>query len=279
MKKCMQAILIVVFVLPSLFCTVPIAAQTTGKACPIVLVHGFMGFGEEEMLGYNYWGGFDSLKEQLENQGYTVFVASVGPVSSSWDRACELFAQIKGGPVDYGNGHSAFFNHDQTDSRKNFDGLYPQWDQEHPVHLIGHSQGGQTIRLLAQLLEQGHPGADDVGYGADNETALLLQGGHNNWITSIFMGFYTTQGIDRSWLENDGVVNTTSMNGPKFNSTDVIVDFNGAPIKGVWNHLGCENLDHGDIVGIMSWPNDTPSGYETLHEWYSDLARMLTSLD
>jgi triacylglycerol esterase/lipase EstA (alpha/beta hydrolase family) len=25
---------------------------------PIVLVHGFAGWGPEEIMGYNYWGGF-----------------------------------------------------------------------------------------------------------------------------------------------------------------------------------------------------------------------------
>ena len=33
---------------------------------PIVLVHGFMGWGPEEMGSYNYWGGkYDLIKEIL----------------------------------------------------------------------------------------------------------------------------------------------------------------------------------------------------------------------
>ncbi len=413
MKKIMASLFVFVIVL--LLCqTQSMAAQTSGKERPIVLVHGFLGFGEDEMLGYNYWGGFESLRSRLESQGYTVFVAAVGPVSSSWDRACELFAQIKGGQVDYGKGHSQHYSHDRTDTLKNYPGFYPQWDADHPVHLVGHSQGGQTIRLLAQLMEQGHPGADKVSYNADNETSLLFQGGNHNWITSIttistphdgttlasgidlipfaqefilgiasavgmftdevaydfklgqwglvrhpgeclsdyfervlqsqafqgtndtsaydmdplngvyefngwvqaqpniyyfslsteqtfrefftgyhvpelgmnlalhpatyFMGFYTTQSINRSWFENDGVVNTISMNGPKRGSNDTIVEYNGNPQAGVWNHLGCESLDHGDIIGVLPWPGETPSGYWTLREWYYDLADMITSL-
>ena len=33
-----------------------------------------------------------------------------------------------------------------------FPGFYPQWDDQHPINLIGHSQGGQTIRYLVALL-------------------------------------------------------------------------------------------------------------------------------
>ena len=57
---------------------------------PIILVNGFAGWGREEMLGVKYWGGVHDIQEDLKRNGYTVHTAPVGPVSSNWDRACEL---------------------------------------------------------------------------------------------------------------------------------------------------------------------------------------------
>jgi len=116
---------------------------------PIVLVHGFLGWGPEEMNGYSYWGGLHDLEEHLESLGFTVFTVSIGPVSSNWERAIEVFYQIKGGQVDYGENHSKAWGIIQKPEKKVYPGLYPEWDDEHPVHLIGHSMGGQTIRMLA----------------------------------------------------------------------------------------------------------------------------------
>jgi len=76
---------------------------------PIILVHGFMGWGRDEMAGYRYWGGKFDIEEYLTENGFEVYTTSIGPVSSNWDRAIELFYQIKGGQVDYGKAHSDKF--------------------------------------------------------------------------------------------------------------------------------------------------------------------------
>ena len=76
---------------------------------PIVLIHGFLGWGPDEMGGYKYWGGKDDIADLLRQEGHTVFEVSVGPVSSNWDRAVEVYAQLKGGQVDYGKAHSEKF--------------------------------------------------------------------------------------------------------------------------------------------------------------------------
>ena len=106
---------------------------------PIILVHGFMGWGREEMGNYRYWGGKDDFEQYLKNEGYTVYTASVGPVSSNWDRAVELYYQIKGDQIDYGKAHSELYGLVRKPDGKSYPGLYPEWDENQPVHLIGHS--------------------------------------------------------------------------------------------------------------------------------------------
>ncbi|HYE85787.1 MAG TPA: hypothetical protein VEA16_05500, partial [Vicinamibacterales bacterium] len=153
-------------------------AQAAGSGKPVVIfVHGFLGFCRDEALGYKYWGGLDDLERQLDAR-YTdmqVLSVCVGPVSSNYDRAIELFWKIKGGCIDYGARHAAYHGHERyfknsRQARNVYDtrqcpsptaaevknrAVYPQWDASRPVHIIAHSQGGQTARMLAQLLANG----------------------------------------------------------------------------------------------------------------------------
>lgn len=173
------------FVLASLIGSFHAAHAATGNRYPIVLVHGFGGWGREEMAGFQYWGGLHGDYEaQLKAKGYEVYTAAVGPFSSNWDRACELYAYIKGGTVNYGAKHSAHYGHRATG--KAFRGLYPQWGtivngQVQKIHLVGHSMGGQTIRMLAQLLAHGNSGASVE----ESASSHPLFAGGNDWVHSI----------------------------------------------------------------------------------------------
>ena len=128
----------------------PVGQLSAENDYPIILVHGFLGWGTDEMSGYNYWGGKNDLAAHLDSLGYTVYVATVGPVSSNWDRAVELYYCIKGGQVDYGKSHADRYGIVQKPVGKTYPGLYPEWDAGHPVHLIGHSMGGLAARTYAQ---------------------------------------------------------------------------------------------------------------------------------
>jgi triacylglycerol lipase len=376
---------------------------------PIVLVHGLLGFDRDELFGFRYWGGFVDLEEELQSEGHETYTAAVGPVSSLWDRACELYACIKGGRVDYGEAHSELFGHDRYG--RTYPGLYPDWGEVDPatgkvrkVHIIGHSLGGPTGRTLIQLLEQGSPvpgqgdhllfrggnswvcslttissphdgttltyrydweqslikpaftflisvsssspelyydfkldqwgltrspgedfhsyrervvnsdiwsrSKDTAYWDGSPEGAMELNGWvraqpsvyYFSWATEAsyreplsgtqvpeigvprhmasiarFIGSYsrddeTDLTIDSSWWQNDGLVNTNSMDGPTLGSTDRIRQFSGTPVAGQWNYMGLlESVDHLDIVGI-------PTADSDLKEWYLSLAALLASL-
>ena len=40
---------------------------------PIVLIHGFMGWGRDELSGYYYWGGNYDLESELKQNHYEVY--------------------------------------------------------------------------------------------------------------------------------------------------------------------------------------------------------------
>ncbi|MDM5179566.1 hypothetical protein PO883_20445 [Massilia sp. DJPM01] len=181
---------------PALFLSCAFQAASAANNYPIVLVHGFLGFGPEQYTntGFKYWGGFDDIVGHMRaHQGqHQVWAASVGAISSNWDRAAELYYQIKGGCVDYGSSHTASFATygalrqpagkcwaaDPANNPQGYPAaMYPAWDARHPIHLIGHSQGGQTIRALIELLEHGSPHGDEGG-------GELYKGGKTGWVVS-----------------------------------------------------------------------------------------------
>ncbi|KAI0068173.1 alpha/beta-hydrolase [Artomyces pyxidatus] len=119
---------------------------------PLVIVEGFLG-GSGESL----WGNFAHyLNGEDEKAGCgrrRVIFANVGPVSSLHDRACELFYDIVGGTVDYGEAHSIENGHARYGRASG--GLYPAWSVDNPLHFLGHSVGGATIVKLQKLLSDG----------------------------------------------------------------------------------------------------------------------------
>ncbi|SUJ64236.1 glycerol ester hydrolase; Lipase precursor [Staphylococcus aureus] len=90
----------------------------------------------------------------MRKQGYNVHQASVSAFGSNYDRAVELYYYIKGGRVDYGAAHAAKYGHERYG--KTYKGIMPNWEPGKKVHLVGHSMGGQTIRLMEEFLRNGN---------------------------------------------------------------------------------------------------------------------------
>lgn len=396
-------VLLTTSILPS-FATV-----TKQNNYPIVLIPGLTGWERDEMLGYKYFGGIRDIEKSMNDNGYTTYTAFPGPFSSYWDRACEVYAIIKGGTVDYGEAHSKKYGHSRYG--RTYEGNYPQWgelsteNKIKKIHVVGHSMGGVTARLLVQLLEQGsdeekavtkeglsplfeggkpwvhsvtsisspHDGTtlmytflykdlykkmitaaaplsgtfenplydlkldqwglkknadesmtsyvnrvfnssiwtqteDFSTYDLKPEAAAEL----NTWVKaqpdvyyyswatcetytskltgysvpklgmnplfmsfSFFLGSYKSKStdpikLDRSWWPNDGMCNTVAQDGPEFNSTDEIVNFNGTLQLGKWSYMGVlDGYDHMDILGTTG---------QNVNGWYNDLAKRLSDL-
>lgn len=201
---------------------------------PIILVHGFSGWGRNEMAGVKYWGLFSGdIQEKLKEKGHPTFTAAMGPVSSNYDQAAELYAQIKGGCVDYGEAHSAKHGHERYG--RCYDGFYPEWGTVDPdtgkirkVHLIAHSHGGKTSRMLVQLLEQGSP----IEEGNVSVSPLLdKEQSTRNWVASATTISTPHDGTTLTEMFNSmipyvtQVLNTVGATAGVVSSKELIFDF------------------------------------------------------
>lgn len=187
MKKSVKKIIAVILCAVMLVCPLTAGAKSpsTNKIHPFVFVHGLCGWGFDDGATeiFPYWGlTTGNVFKTLEKQGYECYAASVGPLSSAWDRACELYAQLTGTTVDYGAAHSAEHNHARY-GRTYKEPLVPQWDKDHPINLVGHSFGGATSRLLIQLLVDGDATERNASKG--NDLSPLFKGGQKGLIYSL----------------------------------------------------------------------------------------------
>ncbi|GLH75835.1 hypothetical protein SSBR45G_07430 [Bradyrhizobium sp. SSBR45G] len=124
------------------------------KSRTVIFVHGIFGWGENELVGLSYWG---EALAQFPRERFEVHEVKCGPVSSFNDRACELFAQIRGGHFKYGNGQEGIKRPVvERNERKHVppQPLLPEWSQDHPIVLVGHSAGAHTCLALQRLLAE-----------------------------------------------------------------------------------------------------------------------------
>ncbi|WP_454911768.1 YSIRK-targeted triacylglycerol lipase [Staphylococcus warneri] len=195
---------------------------------PIILVHGFNGFTDDinPAVLSHYWGGDKmNIRQDLEENGYKSYEASISAFGSNYDRAVELYYYIKGGRVDYGAAHAAKYGHERYG--KTYEGVYKEWKPGQKVHLVGHSMGGQTIRQLEELLRNGNQ--EEIEYQKKHGGTIspLFKGNNDNMVSSI-----TTLGTPHNGthasdlLGNEAVVRQVVYDiGKAFGNKDSRVDF------------------------------------------------------
>ena len=152
---------------------------------PYVFVHGMGGWGPANSY-YDlspYWGGGLGTSDEdllflLNTHGVEAYGVQVGPLSSAWDRACEIYAQLTGTVTDYGEAHSKAHGHDRYGF--SYEGkplMGKAWNINDKINLVGHSFGGATVRLFTSLMAFGNE-AEIKATGKD--TSPLFTGGHKS---------------------------------------------------------------------------------------------------
>ena len=160
--------------------------QSGAERYPTIYVHGLMGWGEHDQIYAvtPYWGLTSDLMPYLTGKGYESYAASVGPLSSAWDRACELYAQLTGTTVDYGAAHAAEYDHARYGVTYNKP-LFEGWSADKKINLVGHSFGGATIRLFLDILADGSAEEQAAAKAAGTEVSPFFEGGKADWVYSL----------------------------------------------------------------------------------------------
>ena len=190
MKKSKKFLcLLLALVMAGSLLLLPAAAANTQSGAtryPTVYVHGLMGWGEHDQIysAVPYWGLSTDLMPYMTSKGYESYAASVGPLSSAWDRACELYAQLTGTTVDYGAAHAAEYGHARYGATYDKP-LFEGWSASKKINLVGHSFGGATIRLFLDILADGSAEEQAAAKAAGTEVSPFFEGGKADWVYSL----------------------------------------------------------------------------------------------
>lgn len=187
MKKLISVILVLamVFGVASVSANAAEINKNSKTNYPFIFVHGMGGWapGSTYYSLSPYWGGGlmpgveTDIVEILNENGIETYAPAVGPLSSAWDRACELYAQLTGTVVDYGEAHSKAHGHDRYGfSYEGKATMGEPWNLKDKINLVGHSFGGATVRLFVSLLAFGD--ADELA-ATGKDTSPLFKGGHD----------------------------------------------------------------------------------------------------
>lgn len=152
---------------------------------PTVFMSGLGGWGEEERQNklMPYWGkGDQDVLKDLRSLGYECLFPSLGPLNSSWDRTCILWAWLFGGTVDFGKAHAEKYGISRY-GRTYEHGVLEDLGQPGPhkkANFIGHSMGGPLIKTISELFVYGSE--EERAVTPEEELSPLFKGGHGHLI-------------------------------------------------------------------------------------------------
>ncbi len=179
-----------------------------------VFVHGLSGWGSYDRINefIPYWGlTGGSIIRYLNNQGFESYAASVDPTGSAWDRACELYAQLAGTRVDYGEAHSKAAGHERFGKDFSKRALLDDFGSS-DITLIGHSFGGATIRLFSEILKNGSE--EERKATAEGDLSPFFKGGNGDHLVAIVTLAAPTNGTTAYDMYEDSSFNLSAINIP-----------------------------------------------------------------
>ena len=155
---------------------------------PVILVPGAFGYGDDSKLtkAFPYFGTMSaSVEKTIRSLDIDCFTASFVPTSGIWERACELYAQIAGGTVDYGADHAKRYGMPRYG--KTYPGFVPNWntvnefEQYTKVTLIAHGFGAAVARMLVYLMTYGSKREQAEG----GDLSPLFEGGYSKAVHAV----------------------------------------------------------------------------------------------
>lgn len=180
-----------------------------------IFIHGLSGWGsyDTQYEYFPYWGtSHGDVIRYLNEKGYESYAASVDPKGSAWDRACELYAQLTGTRVDYGEAHSKKAGHERFGKDYSKEPLLEDFSGSKFV-LIGHSFGGATIRLFSEILRNGS--AEEIANTDPSELSDYFKGGSGDGLLAVVTLAAPTNGTTAYDLYEDASFDVTKIDVPE----------------------------------------------------------------
>lgn len=231
--KALAMLLALTLLVPLMFgvLTSDASAEPAYAKYPTVCIHGFLGWASEDYVDaiMPYWGMANGdMIAYMNSLGANAVAANVGPLSSCWDRCCELYAQLTGTRTDYGQAHcsrviSEFKNVGCTCGHERYgrdytgrpiidnwgpickNGKVTGW-YDNKINLVGHSFGGPTSAYFLYLLAEGNQAERDWA----KQQAAKNGGDWHDYCSPLFWGDYEGENLVCSIVSLAGVLNGTT---------------------------------------------------------------------